>query len=386
MANSISYRSLPFSEQIAFFRRKLNVPTESWLDIYGEQHDWAFVVAGANRDDIVADFREAVDKFIVDGGTLEQFRADFDSIVAKFGWDYNGGRNWRSKVIYDTNLFSSYQAGRFAQQWSLRETMPFLEYCHSDAVEEPRELHLSWHGLILAIDDPWWLTHYPINAWGCQCYTISRSWDDLKRLGKSGPDIAPPINYVEKTIGKNSPGGPRVVTVPDGIDPGFEHTPGRSRLDSQITPPANNSPVSAGANRLPADDIAQEIDRFLAEFDAQQQSRGFHDVTNEPIVIGHGLFQSNDGIVINNEYGGYLPFLADAIKTPDEIWTFTDYDKQTQKAVVKRRYLKQVSVDGEPLLVIFETGKTGWSLQVLPGEHEDDAALRPGALAYRRLS
>ena len=29
-----AYGSLPFAEQIAFFRRKLNLPTESWADVY----------------------------------------------------------------------------------------------------------------------------------------------------------------------------------------------------------------------------------------------------------------------------------------------------------------------------------------------------------------
>ncbi|HDY6109681.1 TPA: hypothetical protein RQ786_006664, partial [Pseudomonas aeruginosa] len=47
--------SLPFAEQNQFFRRKLNLPTNAWTDIYTREHDYAFVVAGANRDDLVQD-------------------------------------------------------------------------------------------------------------------------------------------------------------------------------------------------------------------------------------------------------------------------------------------------------------------------------------------
>lgn len=54
--------SLPFAEQNQFFRRKLNLPTNAWTDIYTREHDYAFVVAGANRDDLVQDFRQAVEK------------------------------------------------------------------------------------------------------------------------------------------------------------------------------------------------------------------------------------------------------------------------------------------------------------------------------------
>jgi hypothetical protein len=88
------------------FQRKLNLPTTAWTDIYTQEHDWAFVVAGANRDAIVSDFARPW-KRPSDGTTLEEFRRDFDRIVAKHGWDYNG-RNWRSRVIYDTNLATSY--------------------------------------------------------------------------------------------------------------------------------------------------------------------------------------------------------------------------------------------------------------------------------------
>ena len=118
----VAYGSLPFREMIEFFRRKLNMPTQAWTDVYAAAHEWAFTVAGANRDAIVRDFREAVEKAIAEGATLEEFRRDFDAIVARYGWDYNGGRDWRTRVIYETNLNTSYAAGRWEQTFPLRTT------------------------------------------------------------------------------------------------------------------------------------------------------------------------------------------------------------------------------------------------------------------------
>ena len=205
-----AYGSLPFAEQAEFFRRKLNVPTDGWTDIYTREHDWAFVVAGANRDAIVADFRAAVEKAIEGGATLDEFRKDFDRIVATHGWDYNGGRNWRSRVIYDTNLATSYAAGR----WQQLQAAPYWQYEHQDWVEHPREHHVAWDGLVLAREDPWWQTHYPPNGWGCHC-TARGLWQrDLEKLGKTGPDQAPAVNLVERTIGQRSIDGPRTVRVP----------------------------------------------------------------------------------------------------------------------------------------------------------------------------
>lgn len=275
-----SYGSLPFGEQIAFFQRKLNITTEAWTDVYGAQHDNSFMVAGANRDDLVADFREAVEKVIADGGTLESFRKDFDSIVAKHGWDYNGGRNWRSRVIYDTNLFSSYSAGRYQQLMAVREERPYWQYMHSDAVEHPRPEHLAWNGLILRWDDPWWHTHFPINAWGCQCSVRALSERDLQRMGKSGPDTAPPMEWEDRLIGQRSPGGPRLVRVPKGIDPGFEYAPGAS-VAAQVQ-------AALGKTlRLPAVPAAYSATQLLGRTAANEAlQNGFKQFVDEVVTEG----------------------------------------------------------------------------------------------------
>ena len=220
-----AYGSLPFAEMVRFFLRKLNLTTDHWTDIYTREHDWSFVVAGANRDALVTDFRAAVDKAITEGTTLEEFRQDFDRIVAKHGWDYNGGRDWRSRVIYETNLNTSYAAGRYEQL----QAAPYWQYVHADWVTHPRHDHLAWDGLVLAQDDPWWQTHYPPNGWGCQC-SVRGLWPrDLAAMGKDGPDEAPEVHLVERLIGQRNPRGPRLVLVPAGIDPGFEYIPGSSR-------------------------------------------------------------------------------------------------------------------------------------------------------------
>ncbi|SUO97655.1 phage minor head protein [Suttonella indologenes] len=268
---------LPFAEQINYHRAKLNLPTESYADILGEEHDHAFVVAGANRLDMLADFRAAVDKAIIDGTTLEEFRKDFDSIVAKYGWDYKGGRNWRSRTIYDTNLYGSYQAGRYEQQREMAKLKPYWEYRHRAGQKDPREEHEAWHGLILHCDDPWWQTHYPINAYNCKCSVFAHSKGDLERKGlKVG--VAPPIEYETQIIGKNSD-NPRAVQVPKGLDAGFDRIPGSSRNadptqflfdKASVVPPLMASRVMQSTLQIPEvrkllnQEVAAMVDRVEA--------------------------------------------------------------------------------------------------------------------------
>ena len=151
---AVAYGSLPFTEQIAFFRAKKDVLTDSYLDVWETQHDVAFMVAGANRADLLADLRTAVDKAISTGSTLETFRQDFAAITTTYGWNYNGGFNWRTRVIYETNLRQSYNAGTWHQLQQEKRYRPYWRYRHNDAVEHPRPLHVSWNGLVLSADDP----------------------------------------------------------------------------------------------------------------------------------------------------------------------------------------------------------------------------------------
>ena len=381
MAN-VAYGSLPFKEQIEFFRRKINIPTNSYADIYNNEHDYAFVVAGANRNALLNDFRAAIDKAISQGTTLDEFRQDFAEIVEKHGWSYNGSFNWRSRVIYETNLNSSYQAGRYQQ---LRDAkFPYLEYLHSDYVEHPRELHESWNHLVLNFNDPWWDSHFPPNGYGCQCRVRGRTNGDLKRMGKDGPDTAPTINWVDRVIGENS-GDPRIVRVPEGIDPSFEHIPGQTRLDTFVPNPLDSDPTlklgvpsvkadewpsirKVSKNRLLEKGLTEEdyATIFLNQFGATLTNPAiFRDVAGEALVIGKQLFtvsKTGELKVTKRGHEQFLLLLADSLKLPDEIWTRMEYFDHLQKSVVRRRYISRVRIDGEdkPMLAIFEVGNDGW--------------------------
>jgi hypothetical protein len=68
--------------------KQVNLPSRSWTEVYKAEHDYAFVVAGAIKHNLLTDLRGAVEKSIANGTTLEQFRKDFDQDVGKHGWQY----------------------------------------------------------------------------------------------------------------------------------------------------------------------------------------------------------------------------------------------------------------------------------------------------------
>ncbi len=218
---------LPFPEQIEHFTGKVPLPTERWDDIQTSAHDRGWVVAGAQTADLLQDLADAVTKAIAQGTTLEQFRQDFDNIVGRHGWSgWTGdgtkeGRDWRTRIIYQTNLITSYAAGRLKQlrDPELKKAKPYWTYRHNDSVMHPRPLHVSWNGITLPADHPWFQTHYTPNGWGCQCYIIAVSAKEAKYWGFRMLDN-PPDDGIDPRTG-----------TPRGIDKGWDYMPGARAQD-----------------------------------------------------------------------------------------------------------------------------------------------------------
>jgi uncharacterized protein with gpF-like domain len=214
----------PFAEQLAFLRQKLRIPTERWDEIQDAAHDRAFVVAGAAKADLLADLKAAVINAAEDGAGLAAFKREFLSIAAKNGWTgWTGegtpaGEAWRARVIFSTNRATSYSAGRWRQMNDpeVIKLRPYWRYIHSEGALNPRPLHLSWHGLTLPANHPFWLTHYPTNGWGCRCRVVAVSRKEGLASAKAGADELPQ--------GWDQP-DPK-TGAPPGIDKGFAYAPG----------------------------------------------------------------------------------------------------------------------------------------------------------------
>lgn len=399
--------SLPFDEAVDYWRQKVRIPTARWNDLQHGAHVRGFSVAGALVDDLLADFQAALTPAFEDGATLAAFRKDFDKIVEAHGWEYNGGRNWRSRVIYQTNLSTAYSAGRYAQMTDpdVLKHRPFWRYNHSDA-QHPRLLHLSWDGKLLEATDLWWATHYPPNDWGCGCYVTALSWAQLRKLGIKGPDKAPddgpPVMWRDKVTGEK-------WQVPPGIGPGWAYNPGQSWLHGTMPKElAKPLPASAGVrpDNLPAlppphavpEDrtlpAGQPDESYVAAFlDQFGGAIGlpvvFRDASGTRVVISDDLFRMRDGTLKASKRGRAtgLLLLADAIRDPDEIW-LDWFQAKNGDVMLRRRYIRVISgADGEaPLLSVFEWSGVGWSgVTGFPAANTSYLeGQRTGALIYRR--
>ncbi|NJR43997.1 hypothetical protein HC761_00525 [bacterium] len=290
---AITRKLQPFVEAQNALRRRLGnqLPTDTWRDVQREAHDRAFVVAGAKKADLLADLAKAVDDSINKGLGLEYFLAEFDKIIGKHGWAYKGERNWRTRVIYQTNVAVSYAAGRLQQlrDPDLQKLKPFWKYVHSDAQLYPRPLHQSWDGLVLPADHPWFEKHFPPDGWGCGCRVTAVTAREAARAKKR----TPPNDGSRLINGRE---------VPNGIDEGWDYMPGNAPIEPKASLPAElrASMAISGRDRFEFSGDADADGEFQTVLDAVKRAHRLPELPK--IALRSQRFQPEGGSVRLGEY------------------------------------------------------------------------------------
>jgi len=371
-----------FQQAIDYFRDKVNVKGDAWDSLWQGQHATAFTVAGAMKDDLLCDLRQSVDKAISQGMSLAEFREEFEDIVAKRGWTgFRGegseaGMAWRAKVIYDTNVRQAYNAGR----WQQLQQFPVWVYHHGDS-RNPRPAHLSWNGLTLSKDDPWWRTHFPQNGWGCKCrvegYSKIRARLKGIEIGEAPDDGT--YEYVNKKTGE-------VMQVPKGIDPGFDYSVGEAKFGRRLAQEEfaqwqgekgsawqsltkGNWQSTKRPERLTARALPQPLQQPVEAADVIKAVKSALGAAEALIStpVGTVLVDATVlGTHIEAQRTAYLPLLQDALTNPQEIWQSFEQHQGTGKVVLRTRFVTvyQVRKD-QAILVAFNAVRgvlTAWTL------------------------
>lgn len=381
-----------FAEQIEFLRQKRGKPTRAWTDAMHGDHDRAFVVAGVTDMAMLEEFHAAV----IEGARtydIKAFAGEFDRLVEKYGWSYNGGREWRIRTIFETNIRTSYMAGRLKQMRDpdMVKIRPYWQYVHADTrvPKHPRPQHVAWDGMVLMHDDPWWDIYFPPNDWLCSCGVRTLSRGDLRRLGKSGPDTAPPIQrrpYTHKATGET-------VQLPEGTGYGWDYQPGNlwerglvpsalidegggliheGRHAVQIDEPSPLDDLVAASRPFSAqplpDGLPEEdyVRAFLEPFGAGiGRAVLWEDPAGMRIPISDRFFRDRSGLwkVGKRGRGRFTPLMAEAMLDPDEIWLGVAAKQDPvrpdmEELLLDRRYIRVDPTLGT--IAVMEIGRKWW--------------------------
>ena len=145
----------------------------------------AFTVSKVLSADVLQMVLDNLQKAVKEGDTFEDFKKDLEPKLKNSGYTKkDDGSAWRLKNIYQTNLQTSYNAGRYAQQMEVTEEFPYWEL---DAIMDSHTTDgcRSVNGVILPASDAFWKTNYPPRHFGCRSKVIAHSKATLKSHGKS---------------------------------------------------------------------------------------------------------------------------------------------------------------------------------------------------------
>lgn len=247
MAEPLKVDPGPDPRAVAFLEAKGLKRSWRWPSMWGNEHAFAFTLAGVHRLDVLSAAQQLATQAVRDGETLETFRAAFEERLKTLGFAGpqavtqfpEGPRKVdlsapaRVRVIYDTNVRQAYAASEWQAIEDTAANFPALRYHHTPQ-EHPRLQHEAFDGIVLPVNHPFWKTHFPPNGWFCKCFTTQVSAGKLSRgtvsltseaeLKAKGFDPNPatwPVWRHEAT-GVEEP-------VPPGVTPGFGHNSGMAR-------------------------------------------------------------------------------------------------------------------------------------------------------------
>lgn len=241
-------------EVTSYFEGKSLKPAFSWLDVWGQEHAYAFTVAKATEAEVLASFHGTIAEAIRTGKGFESWKVEIQSALARQGWwgprmvsdptgeqpdrMVNFASDRRLKTIFWANMNAARSAGQWERAQRTKRALPYILYVRTSS-GDPRPEHLGWVGIILPVDHPFWKTHWPPNGWGCKCQVRQISAREAAALlgrepAEGGviyrdtpPDDGPDVEFRNRRTGE-------VTKVPQGIDPGWQTNAGLSRASTLI--------------------------------------------------------------------------------------------------------------------------------------------------------
>lgn len=134
---------------------------------------------------------KSVNKTMANGGTFKDFKdlvAQSEIILPEHYLDN----------VFRTNIQNAYGHGRWQQQQRNKDKRPYLMY---SAINDTRVRpdHLKLDRIVLPIDHPFWLTHYPPIFFRCRCTVIALTEKQALKYGVTTddklPDVAANLNW-----------------------------------------------------------------------------------------------------------------------------------------------------------------------------------------------
>ena len=184
-----------FKEALAFLEQKGVIRYGDFKKLKEWYRPLAFSVAGYTELEILNQFLEELKAAVEKGTTKEQFKASMDQFLEERGYD--GRTPDHADLIFRQNMLTAYSVGHY-QQMTDPDVMGRRKYWQYQTAGDGhvRESHAAMDGRVFPANSPVWDIWYPPNGFGCRCMVVSRTEEQVRRMGltveKTLPDTRSP--------------------------------------------------------------------------------------------------------------------------------------------------------------------------------------------------
>jgi SPP1 gp7 family putative phage head morphogenesis protein len=251
---------LPPEKAIEYFKSKGYAITWNWEELWQESHAKAFTVAKAVKLDILQDIRDGIEKALENGTTYQDFAKELTPLLQKKGWwgrkevvdtgtgevsTVQLGSPYRLRTIFDQNIQTAYNVGRFRSQAENVANRPYFQYVAvMDARTRPA--HAALNGRVFRYNDEFWNSFYPPNGWRCRCRVRTLDQENLVArdlyVESSAGKLSTRDEVVNKTTGETRPvtvfrdRNPQTGKVESTApDVGWSYNPGKANWQPDLT-------------------------------------------------------------------------------------------------------------------------------------------------------
>ena len=212
------------TEAVAWLKSKGIKPTLNWQDAWGAEYKRAFYVSKMLEKALLKNVQDSLAGALEDGVPFGQWAKDIRDTFDASGWsDYNGqaaDNPRRLLTVYDTNVRMARAAGVAERVERTKDALPYLQFNNGPTKVRCEDCE-PLDGLVLPVDDEFWLTHWAPLHFGCACWLRHITTGEAQELGV---DTAPEQDMVEW---ENDDG--EKTTLPAGVMPGFGRNVVRDR-------------------------------------------------------------------------------------------------------------------------------------------------------------
>lgn len=372
------------AQAIEYFQSKGYTIGFNWHEVEARAHATAFTVAGILRQDILQDVRAGLQDSLDNGLTLEQFRRQMTQKLTQKGWladkaklvaDEDGvleGKQLtprRLRTIFETNMQSSYGAGRYAQQMENAADRP---YWTRVAVMDlrTRPAHAALNGLTARYDDPIWQFAYPPDGWGCRCRVRARSQSDIDNKSITVWSSEGHLETVQQAWGPQDTREVQAFRYNGQLytpDAGFGHNPGQGWLaglgqrlmDRSATAPPKMAALAVEhtlAEPQLRDAITSDMRRFVNQSLLREPAGTFRHAgalsTRTLDALGRSGTLPDSAVLTVTD--------SAVVQAPGPLWELLPEQLRQPAAVL---------ADGDDLLYVIRNGESLHQVRAVPGQN-----------------